>query len=191
MNRTTLPQIENIRDFNVKMIEMARANTEAVFEFARQLATAKTPSEIMELWTSHARKQFEMLSGQTQELTALGQKLTGESAGPSPAASTRHSEKLPDDRRSQSPQRRWGASLLARGWTKPPTQPRSFLKRDVNFYRVRRVGAMRNSMLAYVGSFICRHCGAEYLVRYTELSIADSGSVYCDVCRRQIIQWNS
>jgi hypothetical protein len=41
------------------------------------------------------------------------------------------------------------------------------------------------------GDFICRHCGAQYLVRYTELPIADSGSVYCDVCRRQMIQWNS
>ena len=73
--------VENIRDFNVKMIEMAHVNTEAVFEFARQLATAKTPSDIMELWTSHARKQFESLSEQTKELTAFGQKIAGESAG--------------------------------------------------------------------------------------------------------------
>jgi len=74
--------VENIRDFNVKMIDMARANAGAVFQFARQLATAKAPSDIVELWTTHARKQFEMLSEQTKELTALGQKMTGESAEP-------------------------------------------------------------------------------------------------------------
>jgi hypothetical protein len=37
---------------------------------------------IVELWTTHARKQFEMLSEQTKELAALGQKMAGESAEP-------------------------------------------------------------------------------------------------------------
>jgi phasin family protein len=71
-----------MRDYNLKMIDMARVNTEGVFEFARQLATAKSPSEMVELWTSHARKQFEMLSEQLTELTALGQKMASESADP-------------------------------------------------------------------------------------------------------------
>jgi phasin len=71
-----------MRDYNLKMIDMARANTEGVFEFARQLATAKSPSDMVELWTSHARKQFEILSEQIKELTALGQKMASESAEP-------------------------------------------------------------------------------------------------------------
>jgi phasin len=74
--------VDNIRDFNVKMIDMAQANMEALFGFARQLATAKAPSDIMELWTSHTRKQFETLTEQTKELTALGQKMAGESVEP-------------------------------------------------------------------------------------------------------------
>jgi phasin len=74
--------VENIRDFNIKMIDMARANTEAVFEFAREIATAKAPSDFAELWTTHAKKQFAMLSEQTKELTAFGQKIAGESAAP-------------------------------------------------------------------------------------------------------------
>ena len=64
------------------MINMAQANTEAVFEFARQLANAKAPSDLAEVWTAHARKQFEMLSEQTKELAALGQRMAGESAEP-------------------------------------------------------------------------------------------------------------
>ena len=74
--------VENMRDYNLKMIDMAQANTEGVFEFARQLATAKAPSDLVELWTSHARKQLEMLNEQIKELTAIGQKMASESAEP-------------------------------------------------------------------------------------------------------------
>ena len=54
---------------------------EAFFGLTRQLATGKAPSEIAELWT-HCRKQFETLTEQTKELTALGQKTAAESAEP-------------------------------------------------------------------------------------------------------------
>jgi phasin len=74
--------VENIRDFNVKIINKAQANIEASFDFARQLAAAKQPSDIVELWTGHAQKQFEMLNEQIKELTSLGQKMAGESAEP-------------------------------------------------------------------------------------------------------------
>ena len=74
--------VENIRDYNLKMIDAVQANTEAVFGFARQMAAVKAPSDIAELWTAHARKQFEMLSEQTKELSALGQKIAGESVEP-------------------------------------------------------------------------------------------------------------
>jgi phasin len=72
----------NMRECSIKMINMAQANTEAVFEFARQLANAKAPSDLAEVWTAHARKQFEMLSEQTKELAALGQRMAGEGAEP-------------------------------------------------------------------------------------------------------------
>jgi hypothetical protein len=74
--------VENIRAFNVRMIDMARINTEAAFDFAHQMASAKAPADIVELWTAHAHKQFETLSEQLKELTALGQKMAGETAGP-------------------------------------------------------------------------------------------------------------
>ena len=74
--------VENTREYNQKIIDMAQANIEAVFEIARQLSAAKTPSDVMELWATHTRKQFEMLSEQTKELTALGQKMVGDSAEP-------------------------------------------------------------------------------------------------------------
>ncbi len=64
------------------MIDMAHANMEAIFGFARQLAEAKAPSDIVELWTAHTRRQFETLTEQTKELAALGQKAAAEGAEP-------------------------------------------------------------------------------------------------------------
>lgn len=64
--------IENMRELNIKIIDMARHNTEAAFKLAGDLAAAKTPSEMIELWTAHARRQYEALSEQTKELTTLG-----------------------------------------------------------------------------------------------------------------------
>ena len=58
--------LENIRAFNLKMIDMARANVEVVLDLSQQIATAKAPSDIVELWTMHAHKQFEMLSEQAR-----------------------------------------------------------------------------------------------------------------------------
>jgi hypothetical protein len=52
----------------------------AALDFARQISTAKAPSEAVELWSSQARKQFEMLTDQSKELTALGQKIATSSA---------------------------------------------------------------------------------------------------------------
>ena len=74
--------IEKMQGYNLKMIDMAEANTIGVFEFARQLSTAKSSSDLVELWTAHTRKQIAVLNEQIKELTALGQKMAGESAEP-------------------------------------------------------------------------------------------------------------
>jgi len=73
---------EKMRVYNLKMIDMAQANAEGVFQFARQLAATKSLSDLSELWAAHAKKQFTMLSEQFKEMTALGQKIAAESAQP-------------------------------------------------------------------------------------------------------------
>jgi phasin len=73
---------ESIRDFNVKLIEMAHANAMAALDFAQQISTAKGPSEAIELWSSYARRHFETLTDQSKELTAHGQKIATSSAEP-------------------------------------------------------------------------------------------------------------
>ena len=69
-------------DYNLKIIEAARANTNAAFDYARELLDVKSISEVVELSTAHARKQFEALSEQTKELVALAQKVATDTAEP-------------------------------------------------------------------------------------------------------------
>jgi phasin len=69
-------------DYGLKMIEAARANTNAAFDFAAEVMTAKSFSDFVELSTSHARKQFEQLTAQTKELAALAQKVAADTAEP-------------------------------------------------------------------------------------------------------------
>jgi len=69
-------------DYGLKMIEAARVNTNAAFDFAGELMAATTLSEIVELSSTHARKQFEALTQQTKELNALAQKVATDTAEP-------------------------------------------------------------------------------------------------------------
>jgi len=69
-------------DYGIKMLEAARANTNAAFDFASEFITVRSLSEAVELSTAHARKQFEALSAQVKELAALAQKVTAETAEP-------------------------------------------------------------------------------------------------------------
>ena len=73
---------KGVADYNLKLIEMARENTNATFDFAAQLLAARSYSEFIELTTAHARKQFEALSEQTKELATLAQKVATEAAEP-------------------------------------------------------------------------------------------------------------
>ena len=70
------------RDYSLKMIEAARVNTNAAFDFANEFMTVKSFSEAVELSTAHARKQFETMTSQTKELAALAQKVTSETTEP-------------------------------------------------------------------------------------------------------------
>jgi phasin len=69
-------------DYGLALIDAARANTNAAFDFCSQLMTAKSVSEMIELTTAHARKQFETVTAQSKDLTALAQKVATESFEP-------------------------------------------------------------------------------------------------------------
>jgi hypothetical protein len=64
--------LEKVRDLNVRLIDMTRVNTNAAFDFAREVAEAQAPSDLVQAWTTHATKQFDVLTKQVSELTTLG-----------------------------------------------------------------------------------------------------------------------
>jgi hypothetical protein len=72
----------NARDLNVMLINIARANTDAAFDFAREVAEAEAPSDLLQAWSTHATKQFDMLTKQASELTTLGQQFASTSSEP-------------------------------------------------------------------------------------------------------------
>jgi hypothetical protein len=74
--------LENVRDLNVRLIDMAQANTDVAFDFAREVAEAKAPSDLVQAWTAHATKQFDALTKQAGELTTLSQRFASTSAEP-------------------------------------------------------------------------------------------------------------
>jgi hypothetical protein len=67
---------DGARQMNLKFIEIMRSNTETFFEFAEEMASARDPSQLLEIWTKYTQKQMESLSKQGQELASLGQRLT-------------------------------------------------------------------------------------------------------------------
>jgi phasin len=73
---------KGVSDYGLKVIEAARENTNAAFDFATQLMTVRSLSEVVELSTAHTRKQFEAVTAQTKELAAIAQKVAADTAEP-------------------------------------------------------------------------------------------------------------
>lgn len=73
---------KGISEYNVKALEALHTNVSSTFDFYTSLLSAKSLAEAVELSTSHVRKQFETVSGQAKDLSALAQKVAAESSEP-------------------------------------------------------------------------------------------------------------
>ena len=69
-------------DYNLKVFEIARFNTNAAFDYARELLGVKSLSEFIELSTARSRQQFETMTAQSKELATLAQRVSLEAAEP-------------------------------------------------------------------------------------------------------------
>jgi phasin len=77
-----LSAMNGAQNYSAKVIEFAQTNSDATFNFAKELPRVKSPSEFIELSAEHTRLQFEILTRQARELTELAQKVTEECAAP-------------------------------------------------------------------------------------------------------------
>jgi phasin len=69
-------------EYNAKLVEFARVNSNAAFDYVDDLLSVKSPSEFLAVTAEHARKQFQTLSSQAREFTVLSQKVTRQAAEP-------------------------------------------------------------------------------------------------------------
>ena len=74
--------VKGAQDYSNKVVEFAQINTNATFDFAQRISGVKSPSEFIELSTEHARQQLEILTNQTNQLVALGQRVSLATAEP-------------------------------------------------------------------------------------------------------------
>lgn len=69
-------------EYNLKTLDALKANTDAAFAFARDLASAKTFAEAVELQTAFLRRQYETVTSQAKDLQALATKVATETSQP-------------------------------------------------------------------------------------------------------------
>jgi phasin len=69
-------------EFNMKALDALRANVNASFDFTTAMFGVKTLAEAAEISTAHYRAQFEALSAQAKDLSALAQKIATETSEP-------------------------------------------------------------------------------------------------------------
>ncbi len=69
-------------EVSATLLDIAKTNTNAGFDFAQSLIGVKSPSQAFELWSGFAKSQFETLTGQSKQLAELSQKIASETAEP-------------------------------------------------------------------------------------------------------------
>ena len=75
-DRQALATNEASQDYRAKLFELMITNVKANLEYANKLRKLRTPFEFLELSTTHARKQFELIMSQAVALGALSRTLT-------------------------------------------------------------------------------------------------------------------
>ena len=73
---------KGIVNYRAWLMKVAHGNVIAAFDFAQNLATAKSVPDVIEYSRAHARIQFDALAAQTKELAELAHNVATEMAEP-------------------------------------------------------------------------------------------------------------
>ncbi|HEY7248017.1 MAG TPA: phasin [Xanthobacteraceae bacterium] len=74
LEETCASASKGVSDYSLKLIEAARENTNAAFDFATEIMMVKSLSDVIELSSRHTRERYEAVTAQTKELAAIAQK---------------------------------------------------------------------------------------------------------------------
>ena len=80
---------KGVSEYTTKVLDLTKANTDATFDFAHQLASAQSVPAAFELWSSFVQHQFQALTAQTKELSELTQKVATETVEPIKASAAK------------------------------------------------------------------------------------------------------
>ncbi|WP_417693575.1 phasin [Roseibium sp.] len=69
-------------EFNHKAVDLAKTNTDATFSFWKDVVSAKSVAEVIELQSSFARQQFDALTSQAKDMQEFATKLSTELGAP-------------------------------------------------------------------------------------------------------------
>ena len=92
MERNFATSFDSVRDFHLKTIDMLRAHAESAFDFAEELISAKSPTDVFEGCRSFAERQVNTLQQQTGELTTMTQETAKEAMRPVSDAVSRYAK---------------------------------------------------------------------------------------------------
>ncbi len=73
---------KSLQVFSAKAMEAYQANANASVSYLQALSGVRSVSEAIALQSDHMRKQYETLTAQAKELTALAQQVAADAAGP-------------------------------------------------------------------------------------------------------------
>jgi hypothetical protein len=73
---------KSLQAFSAKALDAYRANTAASLDYVQALANVRTISEAIALQSEHLRKQYETLTAQAKELSALAQQVATDASAP-------------------------------------------------------------------------------------------------------------
>ncbi|AMN54898.1 MULTISPECIES: phasin [Stappiaceae] len=73
---------QGVVEFNHKAVDAAKANADATFTFVKDIMSAKSLAEAIELQSTFARQQFDALSAQSKEMHELATKLGTDVSAP-------------------------------------------------------------------------------------------------------------
>jgi len=83
-----------LTELQLKVLDSAKENTNAAFDFARDLMNVRSFSEAIELQTAFMRRRFEAFTGQMKDVTQLTTRVTTDAARPVRAGIERSAELL-------------------------------------------------------------------------------------------------
>src|SRR3954452_16678675 len=76
-------------EYTAKLMEFAKANTQAHLDFTQELFSVKSPTDAFSLWTTHSKTQLETFQAQAKELAEIAQRAATAAAEPIKASTAK------------------------------------------------------------------------------------------------------